>query len=461
MKAANSPATAGLVVHDQASKPRAPEKDSILKPVETAEVMAKEARVVLTSTDAEAPAQLETIKQKAQDEPQAGAITEIHHVVEADITKWRAAKQQANPFSYVAVADEVDMRRCIMEMERARRGIPLEARNQHLPSGVEWNVRSYLDAQRSQLREPPWKIKGLVVEGCATQVSAHPHGMKSLSWLNAALESVALHTVWGHFDASNVRRVLYCESEDPEWLVVARIKGLAKGLGLAPDNELPGFHYVCPGPFDLVKEADGLTALLAKFQPDFAVLSTLQSVLAGRDWLSQKEMQDVNALIVRLSRICPLVVLTHSPWNPKQRRAAGTITQFANFPVAMHYEKVSRNNGDRAIHIVVDSKLGGSVDDFHLKLQTKGNEDDPSSVRGLVYGGEGRPQGADKGAILAALANDSEATSKELAEQLGVTERYVRKIKADQSKNSRRKGKRGTTQAEASYVEPTDSGLIS
>jgi hypothetical protein len=292
----------------------------------------------------------------------AGATKEIQDIVEAHMATWRAAKHRASPRAYITTTDEVEMRRCITELECAKKGLPLDIVRPELFSAVEWNVRTYLDAQQSQITEPPWKIKGLVIEGGATQVSAHPHGMKSLSWLSAALESVTLHTVWRHFDASKVERVLYIESEDPEWLVAARVRGIAKGLGLDPNEPVPGFHYVCPGPFDFVREEPTLRELFAKCKPDFVVLSTLQSVLGGRDWLTQKDMQPVNALIVRLSRICPLVVLTHSPWNKAQRRAAGTITQFANFAIALHYEKMKVGDGD-AIHVKEDSKVGGSVED--------------------------------------------------------------------------------------------------
>jgi hypothetical protein len=280
------------------------------------------------------------------------------------------------------------------------------------------------------------------VEGGATQISAHPHGMKSLSWLNAALESVAFHTVWRHFDASNVLHTLFIESEDPEWMVAARIQGIAKGLGLPPDQDVPGFHYLCPGPFDLVAAEEDLTELFQKQNPDFVVLSTLQSMLAGRDWTTQKDMQDVNASIVRLSRVSPLVVITHSPWNKKHRRAAGTITQFANFTITMHYEKLSLGNGGTGMHVVVDSKLGTPmVEGFHLELKTEGAEDDASSVRGLVYGGEGRPRGTGKEAVLEALDDDPNASAEEIASRAGVTSRYVRGIKKSERAKSR-KGKR-------------------
>jgi len=423
------------------------------------------------------------------EEVRTGVELEIQKIVERDLAKWRAAKQKANPYGHVSPADDFAMRCAIAELERARRSLPFESREQKQASAVEWNVYTYLDAQQSQITRPPWKIQDLVVEGGATEVSAHPHGMKSLSWLNAALESVTRHSVWRHFDASNVESVLYIESEDPQWLVEARIRGIAKGLGLDPSMDHPGFHYLCPGPFDLVKEEESLRCLFAKYRPDYVVLSTLQNLLAGRDWISQKDMQDVNALIVRLSRICPLVVLTHSPWNSEKRRAAGTITQFANFAVTMHYQKVILGRNTKAggtkkhsaktksasaeaestqldpndprftselmdvnidadayasfqkrvgetIHVVVDSKMGTEVDAFHLKLETEGDE-----VRGLTYGGEGWPKGAGKEAVLEAIAADPNASTEDIAERAGVSDRYVRQITAKPPKRGSRKAK--------------------
>ena len=106
---------------------------------------------------------------------------------------------------------------------------------------------------------------------------------------------LAKQQVWGHFAAS-VQRSLFIETEDPPWIVEARIRGLARGLGI---EELPGFYYACVGPFDLVEAREELTKLLRTYAPDFAVLSTLQSLLGGRDWLRQDSMSDVNALVVQ------------------------------------------------------------------------------------------------------------------------------------------------------------------
>src|SRR5215472_7574026 len=169
-------------------------------------------------------------------------------------------------------------------------------------------------------------------------------------------------------------------------------------------------------------------------------------------------MQDVNALIVRLSRICPFVILTHSPWDKRQRRAAGTITQFANFAITLHYDKLKPGEGGTAIHVVGDSKVGASIDSFSLKLLTEGDEDDPASVRGLIYGGEGRPKGADKQAVLDALEDEPGGNAEDIAERVGVSARYVRKIKADLAKSRGRK-KRAAKPSDEAEIDLDDPRL--
>ena len=93
------------------------------------------------------------------------------------------------------------------------------------------------------------------------------------------------------------------------------------------------------------------------------------------------------------------------------------------------------------IHVVVDSKLGTFIEDFHLKLLTEGDTADPSSVRGLIFGGEGRPKGASKEAVLDELDKNPKASTEEIAEKVGVTSRYVRQIKADKPTKPRKKRK--------------------
>ena len=42
---------------------------------------------------------------------------------------------------------------------------------------------------------------------------------------------------------------------------------------------------------------------------------------------AQKDMSEVNAMVVRLMKCFPLVVLAHTPRDSSQKRALGTVTQ--------------------------------------------------------------------------------------------------------------------------------------
>jgi len=289
-----------------------------------------------------------------------------------------------------------------------------------------WMARTLADALRGATEEPPWVIKGLVMEESATLVSALPHSIKSLSWLAAAMQAVAQKKVWGHFDAPHVENALFIETEDPLWLVEARIRGLAKGLDLQ-DGGLGGFVYIRPGPFDLVQEERTLRTLIQAHEPDFVVLSTLQNLLGGRNYLQQAEMAPVAAAVLRLAQVSPIVLLTHSPWNRKERRAAGTVTLSANFATTLHYAKVERA-GDTFAHAKLDSKAGSTEQDFYLKVGSDGDRSDPASVRNVVYGGKGWPRGAKTQAILQIVEDRPDATAKEIAEEIGCTDRHVRDV---------------------------------
>lgn len=291
-----------------------------------------------------------------------------------------------------------------------------------------WKVRSLSDALEGTGQQPPWVIENLLLSESATQVSAHPHSMKSLAWLSACLEAPARHTVWDHFDASRVNSSLFIETEDSTWVVEERIRGLATGLAIDKADGVPGFHYLRTGPFDLVNEAERLSEILERYHPDFVVLSTLQNLLAGRAWKEQQDMQDVNALIVRLSaEYCPIVLITHSPWDSRQKRAIGTISQAANFLTALHFEKTI-TKGEAFVHVTVDSKLGCEESDFTLRLETEGE-----AVRRFIYEGPGRPKGQAKDAVMDALAENPDATPKEIAEQCGVSQRYVQRLMKESS----------------------------
>src|SRR5258708_38133193 len=105
---------------------------------------------------------------------------------------------------------------------------------QHGSNSV-FKVRTLKDALANKPSSPPWVIQDLLLRDSATLVSAHPHSMKSLSLLCACMEAVAKKQVWGHFDASPVTKSLFIETEDPEWMVEARIRGLAEGLETSED----------------------------------------------------------------------------------------------------------------------------------------------------------------------------------------------------------------------------------
>ena len=292
---------------------------------------------------------------------------------------------------------------------------------QPAPSGTIWEVRGFQDAMKGSDEKPPWVIEDLLMEQSATIVSAQPHAMKSLSWLAACLEAVASQKVWGHFAAPNVKNSLFIETEDPPWMVESRIRGLAKGLGIAEDEPVPGFYYACIGPFKLLKEEKNILELIDKHQLNFIVLSTLQNLLEGQDWKSQQEMQPIMALIIRLSRECPVVLVTHSPWDKRAKRAAGTVTQTANFLTAIHFvKKRDPMTGETFARVTVDSKVGAEETDFSLKLVTEGADlRDPGNVRRLVYAGGGSGGGSKKDAILAAHKESPDATPAEIAEQVG------------------------------------------
>jgi hypothetical protein len=139
---------------------------------------------------------------------------------------------------------------------------PVSRSGPDMPKG--WVVRDLGDALQGSGQKPPWIIEDLLLAETATQISAHPHSMKSLAWLAAAIESVATQTVWGHFDASAVSSSLFIESEDPQWLVEERIRGIAAGLGLSGVEDAPGFHYLRAGPFDLVKFESNLGEIFVR-----------------------------------------------------------------------------------------------------------------------------------------------------------------------------------------------------
>lgn len=227
--------------------------------------------------------------------------------------------------------------------------------------------------------------------------------------------------VWGHFSVTSVTRTLFLETEDPQWMLTQRIQHLANGMGIKASDvpEAGCFVLGCLGPFDLVAMERNLKSVIEKYKPDFTVLSTLQGLLAGRDWTKQDQMGPVNALLVNISKdYSPLISITHSPWDKKQQRAAGTVTQVANFPTTCHYQKFLAH-GETYTSVKIDSKLGGDDPKFKLHL-TKAND---SSVR-FVY-----EQHADKAEIAKYIADHPNETATDLADMFGISERYARTLK--------------------------------
>lgn len=263
--------------------------------------------------------------------------------------------------------------------------------------------------------DPPWKIRSMMATGCGTQISSHPHGMKSYTWLQAMMEASLSLPVWGHFESMGVKKALFLETEDPEWMVGQRVHRLATGMNIkASDCENCDFVVGNLGPFDLVACRNSMRNLFDRYKPDVAVLSTLQGLLGNRDWKEQSEMQDVNALLVELAHeYCPLAVITHSPWDRKQKRSAGTITQAANYQNILHYEKFTNY-----IKVKLDSKLD-EASQFRLKVLAEAD--------GGLHFSWAIMDGAEL--IETYIREHPNETPQQIAEHFGCTDRYIRKLR--------------------------------
>lgn len=292
-----------------------------------------------------------------------------------------------------------------------------------------WRPSSLRDVLSRSPEPPPWVINELLPARSGILCSGQPHAGKSLNWLAAALESVVTHKVWGKFDCPNVKRVLFIETEDPDWLVAHRIHGLAKGLGIKPGDDLEkiGFFFSCTGPFKLLDCESQLRALIEEVQPDWVVLSTLQGLIAGSDWSLQKDMGPVNAIMVGLQRLVPLVAITHSPRDGNARRSAGSITQDANYMVTMHFKK-SGKGGKTVVSVIGDSKMGVELD-FDLTLLTetvKGHDSSPvTDVRRVVHSVHKENK---KEFILEYRRANPGADSEEIADAIQCSVQYARKV---------------------------------
>jgi RecA-family ATPase len=235
----------------------------------------------------------------------------------------------------------------------------------------EWGIGSLAEAIASKMEKPAEVIKGgILLQASANLTSGQQHAMKSYAWLAAAIEAATRQTVWGSLPAPDVKRTIYIEIEDPKWMVEKRVKKIAKGLGLTTaEIRNSGFEYVAVPPFNLKtpQQEKRLTTLIKTLRPDFMVISTLQATLnGGEDMRQQQDMAPVMQAVLRLSRLCPSVLLTHSPRNNRQKRAYGAVTQDANFATLVHFTKSTKKKN--TIVATLDSKELAATDDFEIKV---------------------------------------------------------------------------------------------
>jgi hypothetical protein len=294
---------------------------------------------------------------------------------------------------------------------------------------AEWYPRSLKEIANRAWDTPhqiPWIIEGILPAASSLLCSGQPHATKSLDWLSACIEATVKHTVWGKFDASKVRRALYIETEDPDWMVENRIVGLMKGFGLVPTDALEkyGFYFSATGPFDLVGKEQQIRSLINHVKPDFIVLSTLQGLIPGRSLSEQKDMSEPNAMVVRLAKLTPMVVITHSPRDSSLRRSYGTIVQDANYLTLMHFEKHIQD-GTTTINVIGDSKLGTELN-FKLRLVTEVTEH--TEVRG-VFHMDHIPDTRDR--IIECKKGNPKMKVTDVAKIVGCSYEYARRVLKD------------------------------
>lgn len=172
-------------------------------------------------------------------------------------------------------------------------------------------------------------------------------------------------------------------------------------------------------------------------KPQVMVLSTLQGLLGKRNLKEQSDMADINAMLVRLAgQYCPIVVITHSPHDPKKKRGYGTVMQDANCGVTIHFERLKHGTGE-VIHATVDEKYEYGKFDFTLELDTENTPSKngqsvvkrPRRVRFQCYG---LPKGCGKELVLGKIKADSVAPSvREIAEETGIPKSTVQRILQD------------------------------
>jgi len=298
----------------------------------------------------------------------------------------------------------------------------------------EWGIGSLAEAIASRMEKPAEVIGGgILLQASANLTSGQPHAMKSYAWLAAAIEAATRQTVWGSLPALDVKRTIYIEIEDPKWMVEKRVKKISKGLGLtAQEIRNSGFEYMAVPPFNLKnpQEEKRLTTLIKTLRPDFMVISTLQATLSGEDMRQQQDMAPIMQAVLRLSRLCPSVLLTHSPRNTKLKRAYGAVTQDANFATLVHFTKSMKKKN--TIVATLDSKELATEGTFEIKVI-----DTPNG--GIKFECIGTPV---QNQIKKMIQDNPNMTGRAIARQLNLptsTVAYVkRQLKGDDSKPKKR-----------------------
>lgn len=248
--------------------------------------------------------------------------------------------------------------------------------------GDRWRILSGKQILAGRDAEIAWAITEILETKTGLLQSGKPHGTKSLLWLCALLECVTTKLVWGKFRVpEDIHNVVFIETEDSIRLVRRRVRGFCKGLGFSYPP--PGFHLICPGPFNLGEAEEKLRDIIETTKADILVLSTLQGLLAGRNYKEQSDMDPINAIAVRLQRICAIVMLTHSPQDEGKKRAVGTVTQEANYQSHMHFTKEIAD-GQVVTSVIFDSKETSADSRFKLKLITEPVEHSDGEIRTQV-----------------------------------------------------------------------------
>jgi len=197
-----------------------------------------------------------------------GAELEIQHIVDADIAKWRAARQQTNPHCHITVAVESDMRRCATELERSRRGLPLTNAGSEAAK-PSFRVLSLPEFESQCSTKPEsFVVEGLFPES-SVNIAAGDSGLGKSPWAYQMALCVASGIPFlGH----QVKQgpVLYVDLENGQSGILGLVRSLLRHLRIAkiPEN------------FYLLLERDEifrLEQIIAAFNPVLVIVDSLRA----------------------------------------------------------------------------------------------------------------------------------------------------------------------------------------